>query len=115
PLSLGADLVVHSTTKYLGGHSDVVGGAVVGNDPEIYKLFKFNQNAGGAVPGPFDCWLTLRGIKTLGVRMDRHCANAAAVAQFLTAQEAIDRVFYPGLESHPGHHVAARQMRDFSG
>lgn len=115
PLSLGADLVVHSTTKYLGGHSDVVGGAVVGNDSEIYTLFKFNQNAGGAVPGPFDCWLTLRGIKTLGVRMDRHCANAAAVAQFLTTQEAVDRVFYPGLANHPSHDVAARQMRDFSG
>ena len=115
PLSLGADLVVHSTTKYLGGHSDVVGGAVIGNDSDVYTLFKFNQNAGGAVPGPFDCWLTLRGIKTLGVRMDRHCANAMAVAEYLSADEAVDKVFYPGLASHPGHEVAARQMRGFSG
>jgi len=115
PLVHGADLVVHSTTKYLGGHSDVVGGAVVGNDPTIYELFKFNQNAGGAVPGPFDCWLTLRGIKTLGVRMDRHCANAAAVADFLEASDAVDAVHYPGLPTHPSHAVAARQMTGFSG
>jgi cystathionine gamma-synthase len=115
PLNQGADLVVHSTTKYLGGHSDVVGGAVIGNDPAIYELFKFNQNAGGAVPGPFDCWLTLRGIKTLGVRMDRHCANAAAVAEFLQASDAVDAVYYPGLASHPGHDIAKRQMRGFSG
>ena len=115
PLSLGADLVVHSTTKYLGGHSDVVGGAVVGDDPAIRDLFKFNQNAGGAVPGPFDCWLTLRGIKTLGVRMDRHCANAAAIAEFLQTSDIVDRVYYPGLESHPGHEIAARQMSGFSG
>ena len=115
PLSLGADLVVHSTTKYLGGHSDVVGGAVVGDDPAILDLFKFNQNAGGAVPGPFDCWLTLRGIKTLGVRMDRHCANAAAIAEFLQTSDIVDRVYYPGLESHPGHEIAARQMSGFSG
>lgn len=115
PLVHGADLVVHSTTKYLGGHSDVVGGAVVGNDPAIYELFKFNQNAGGAVPGPFDCWLTLRGIKTLGVRMDRHCANAAAVADFLEASDAVDAVHYPGLPTHPSHAVAARQMTGFSG
>ncbi len=115
PLNQGADLVVHSTTKYLGGHSDVVGGAVVGNDPAIYELFKFNQNAGGAVPGPFDCWLTLRGIKTLGVRMDRHCSNAAAVAEFLQTSDAVKAVYYPGLASHPGHAIAARQMRGFSG
>ncbi len=115
PLAHGADLVVHSTTKYLGGHSDVVGGAVVGNDPAIYELFKFNQNAGGAVPGPFDCWLTLRGIKTLGVRMDRHCANAAAVADFLEASDAVEAVHYPGLPTHPSHAVAARQMTGFSG
>lgn len=115
PLAHGADLVVHSTTKYIGGHSDVVGGAVIGNDPEIYELFKFNQNSAGAVPGPFDCWLTLRGVKTLGVRMDRHCANAMAVAEFLSADDAVDKVFYPGLPGHPGHEIAARQMRGFSG
>ncbi len=115
PLALGADLVLHSTTKYLGGHSDVVGGAVVGNDPAVLQTLRFHQNAAGAVPGPFDCWLTLRGIKTLAVRMDRHSANARAVAEFLQGQEAVDRVFYPGLPDHPGHEVAARQMRDFSG
>src|SRR5918999_3963636 len=100
PLALGADYVLHSTTKYLGGHSDVVGGAVVGNDADAYESLKFHQNAAGAVPGPFDCWLTLRGIKTLGVRMDRHSANARAVAQFLQGQEAVETVYYPGLESH---------------
>ena len=115
PLALGADLVLHSTTKYLGGHSDVVGGVVVGNDPEVEQTLRFHQNAAGAVPGPFDCWLTLRGIKTLAVRMDRHSANARAVAAFLKQHEAVDRVFYPGLPEHPGHDVAARQMRDFSG
>jgi cystathionine gamma-synthase len=115
PLALGADLVLHSTTKYLGGHSDVVGGIVVGNDPEIFDTLKFHQNAAGAVPGPMDCWLTLRGIKTLAVRMERHSANARAVAEFLAAQDAVERVYYPGLASHPGHEVAARQMRDFSG
>jgi cystathionine gamma-synthase len=115
PLVLGADLVLHSTTKYLGGHSDVVGGAVVGNDQDIYSFLKFNQNAAGAVPGPFDCWLTLRGIKTLGVRMDRHSANARAVAEFLQTRDLVERVYYPGLIEHPGHEIAARQMRDFSG
>jgi len=115
PLAHGADLVVHSTTKYLGGHSDVVGGVVVGNDPDVFDTLKFHQNAAGAVPGPFDCWLTLRGIKTLAVRMDRHSANARAVAAFLGEQDAVDRVFYPGLPGHPGHAIAARQMRDFSG
>jgi cystathionine beta-lyase/cystathionine gamma-synthase len=115
PLALGADLVLHSTTKYLGGHSDVVGGIVVGNDPEVYQTLKFHQNAAGAVPGPMDCWLTLRGIKTLAVRMERHSANARAIAEFLAGQEAVEEVFYPGLASHPGHEVAARQMRDFSG
>jgi len=115
PLALGADLVLHSTTKYLGGHSDVVGGAVVGTDPDIYETLKFHQNAAGAVPGPFDCWLTLRGIKTLGVRMERHSANAAAVAAFLQEQEEVERVYFPGLAAHPGHAIAARQMRDFSG
>ncbi|MEZ4665881.1 MAG: cystathionine gamma-synthase [Thermomicrobiales bacterium] len=115
PLSLGADFVLHSATKYLGGHSDVVGGAVIGNDQETYGTLKFLQNAAGAVPAPFDSWLILRGIKTLGVRMDRHCSNARAVAEFLQEQEIIEQVFYPGLASHPGHEVAARQMRDFSG
>ncbi len=115
PLALGADLVLHSTTKYLGGHSDVVGGAVVGNDPEIYSTLKFLQNAAGAVPGPFDCWLTLRGIKTLALRMERHSANARAVAEFLTQHPVVERVYYPGLPSHPGYEIAARQMSDFSG
>ncbi len=115
PLAHGADLVLHSTTKYIGGHSDVVGGAVIGNEPDVFESLKFHQNAAGAVPGPFDCWLTLRGIKTLGVRMDRHSANARAVATFLQNHEAVDRVFYPGLPGHPGHEIAARQMRDFSG
>ncbi len=115
PLALGADLVLHSTTKYLGGHSDVVGGIVVGNDPEVYQTLKFHQNAAGAVPGPMDCWLTLRGIKTLAVRMGRHSANARAIAEFLDGQDAVEQVFYPGLASHAGHEVAARQMRDFSG
>jgi cystathionine gamma-synthase len=115
PLTLGADLVLHSTTKYLGGHSDVVGGAVIGNDPQIYQTLKFHQNAAGAVPGPFDCWLTLRGIKTLAVRMDRHSANARAVAEYLHGHEAVEQVFYPGLPDNPGHDIAARQMREFSG
>jgi cystathionine beta-lyase/cystathionine gamma-synthase len=115
PLELGADFVVHSATKYLGGHSDVVGGLLVGNDTEAYDTLKFLQNAAGAVPGPFDCWLVLRGLKTLGVRMDRHSANAAAVAEFLTRQTAVDEVFYPGLESNAGHAVASKQMSDFSG
>ena len=115
PIALGADLVLHSTTKYIGGHSDVVGGAVIGNDPEILDRLKYHQNAAGAVPGPFDCWLTLRGLKTLAVRMDRHSTNAAVVAEFLQAQDAIDRVYYPGLPSHPGHEIAARQMRGYSG
>ena len=115
PLRHGADFVLHSTTKYLGGHSDVVGGVLVGNDPEAYQSLKFHQNAAGAVPGPMDCWLTLRGIKTLPVRMDRPSANARAVAEMLSGHEAVEQVFWPGLASHPGHAVAARQMRDFSG
>lgn len=115
PLSLGADLVLHSTTKYIGGHSDVVGGAVIGNDPAIYDTLKFHQNAAGAVPGPFDVWLTLRGIKTLAIRMERHSQNAFAVAAFLREHPAVNHVFYPGLPDHPGHDVAARQMRDYSG
>jgi cystathionine gamma-synthase len=115
PIALGADVVVHSTTKYLGGHSDVVGGALVAGDAELGEELAFHQNAMGAVSGPFDAWLVLRGIKTLGVRMDRHCANAARVADFLSAHPAVDRVLYPGLPAHPGHDVAARQMRDFGG
>jgi len=115
PLALGADFVLHSATKYLGGHSDVIGGAVIGNDQETYATLKFLQNAAGAVPAPFDCWLVLRGIKTLGVRMDRHCENARAVAEYLQQQEIVEQVFYPGLESHTGHDIATRQMSDFSG
>ncbi|CAN5837541.1 cystathionine gamma-synthase [soil metagenome] len=115
PLDLAADFVVHSATKYLGGHSDVVGGLVVGNDPESYDNLKFLQNAAGAVPGPFDCWLVLRGLKTLAPRMDRHSANAASVASFLQQQSLVEEVFYPGLESHAGHEIARKQMRDFSG
>ncbi len=115
PLDLGADFVLHSTTKYLGGHSDVVGGAVVGNDPEIQQTLAFHQNAAGAVPGPMDCWLTLRGIKTLGVRMDRHSENAAKIADWLQRQGGVETVYYPGLESHPNHRIAARQMSGFSG
>jgi len=113
PLELGADLVVHSTTKYLNGHSDVIGGAVVTNDDSLFEQLKFFQNAVGAVPGPQDCYLTLRGIKTLGVRMDRHCANARRVAEFLAAHPKVERVFFPGLAAHPGHDVARRQQRDF--
>lgn len=115
PLALGADIVMHSVTKYLGGHSDVIAGALAGNDEELGARLKVLQTAGGAVPSPFDCWLVLRGIKTLPVRMDRHCANARAVAEFLSGQQLIEQVFYPGLPSHPGHEVAARQMKDFSG
>ena len=115
PLKFGADIVLHSATKYLGGHSDVIGGALVGNDPDTYETLKFMQNAGGAVPAPFDCWLILRGIKTLGVRMDRHSANGMAVAEFLQQQEIVDQVFYPGLADHFGHDIATRQMSDFSG
>ena len=115
PLALGADVVVHSTTKYLGGHSDVVGGALVTGDVELGQELAFHQNAIGAVAGPFDSWLVLRGIKTLGVRMDRHCANAGSIVDFLTGHSAVDRVLYPGLPEHLGHQVAARQMRGFGG
>jgi cystathionine gamma-synthase len=115
PLSLGADAVVHSTTKYVGGHSDVVGGFVATNDDALDERLGFLQNAAGAVPGPFDCFLALRGLKTLAVRMDRHCANAAAVAEMLCRHPAVERVLYPGLPGHPGHEVAARQMRGFGG
>src|SRR5262249_17315074 len=113
PLTLGADVVVHSTTKYLGGHSDVVGGALVVRDDALAENLTFHQNAMGGVPAPFDCWLVLRGVKTLGVRMDRHCANAERVAAMLAAHPAVDRVLYPGLAGHPGHEVAAKQMRGF--
>jgi cystathionine gamma-synthase len=115
PLALGADAVVHSTTKYLGGHSDVVGGAVVTADAALADRVRFVQNAAGAVAGPFDAWLVLRGIKTLAVRMDRHCANAAAVAALLVEHPAAAEVRYPGLSTHPGHAVAARQMSGFGG
>ncbi len=114
PLELGAELVVHSTTKYLGGHSDVVGGAVIGRKEQCEPI-KFYQNAAGGVPGPFDCYLTLRGLKTLAVRMDRHCANAAALSEWLRAQPQVDRVYYPGFKDHPGHAVAAKQMTGFGG
>jgi cystathionine beta-lyase/cystathionine gamma-synthase len=115
PLTLGADIVVHSTTKYLGGHSDVVGGFVGTNDDALAERLGFLQNSLGAVPGPFDAWLVLRGLKTLGVRMDRHCANARRVTAFLERHPAVERVLYPGLSSHPGHEIAARQMSDFGG
>src|SRR5947199_5379736 len=114
PLRLGADLVVHSTTKYLGGHSDVVGGAVIGSR-ELLTAIAFYQNSAGGVPGPFDAWLTLRGLKTLAVRMDRHCANARELAVWLKKQPQAERVFFPGLPEHPGHELAKRQMRDFGG
>ena len=114
PLALGADLVVHSTTKYLGGHSDVVGGAVIGRN-DLLEPIKFYQNAAGGVPGPFDCYLLLRGLKTLAVRMDRHCQNAAELAGWLAAQPQVEAVHYPGLKSHPGYAVAARQMRASGG
>jgi cystathionine gamma-synthase len=115
PLALGADLSLHSTTKYIGGHSDVVGGFVATNDDAISEQLAFLQKSLGAVPGPFDCWLVLRGAKTLAVRMDRHCQNAAVVAAFLEGHPRVERVLYPGLPTHPGHEIAARQMRDFGG
>lgn len=115
PLALGADIVVHSTTKYLGGHSDVVGGFAGTNDPTIAERLRFLQKSLGAVPGPFDAWLVLRGLKTLAVRMDRHCENAREVVAFLTEHERVRQVLYPGLPDHPGHEIAARQMRDFGG
>ncbi len=115
PLAHGADLVVHSATKYLGGHSDVVLGLVVGNDASIQRFMKFHQNAAGAVPGPFDCWLVLRGLKTLSIRMREHSANAMRIAEWLKQDPAIKDVYYPGLSDHPNHEVARRQMRAFSG
>lgn len=115
PLALGADLAVHSTTKYIGGHSDVVGGAVLTNDDALAESLKFHQNAVGGVPGPFDCYLTMRGAKTLAVRMREHERNARAVAAFLEARNDVARVYYPGLASHPQHELAKRQMRGFGG
>jgi cystathionine beta-lyase/cystathionine gamma-synthase len=115
PLDLGADVVVHSTTKYLGGHSDTVGGFAATNDPTIAERLYFLQKSLGAVPGPFDSWLVLRGIKTLAVRMRKHCDNAMTVAVWLERHPNVERVFYPGLPTHPGHAIAARQMRDFGG
>ncbi|ORB83733.1 cystathionine gamma-synthase [Mycobacterium kansasii] len=115
PLTLGAGVVLHSTTKYIGGHSDVVGGALITNDAELDQAFAFLQNGAGAVPGPFDAYLTMRGLKTLVLRMQRHSENALAVAQFLAQQPSVSTVLYPGLPDHPGHDVAARQMRGFGG
>ena len=115
PLALGADVVVHSTTKYLGGHSDVIGGGLVASDAELGERLAYHQNAMGSVPGPWDSWLVLRGIKTLGVRMDRHCANARAIVDLLVDHPRVKDVYYPGLAGHRGHEVAARQMRDYGG
>jgi cystathionine gamma-synthase len=115
PIALGADVVVHSTTKYLGGHSDVVGGALVAANDSLGEDLAFHQNAMGGVNGPFDAWLTLRGIRTLGVRMDRHCDNAERIAAYLESHPAVTQVLYPGLESHPGHETAAKQMRRYGG
>jgi len=115
PLNLGADIVVHSTTKYIGGHSDVIGGAVITSNKDIYQEIKFYQNSIGAVPGPFDCWLTLRGIKTLALRMKEHNKNAISIAKFLLSHEKISKVNYPGLETHPQHELAKKQMSGFGG
>ncbi|HZZ65439.1 MAG TPA: cystathionine gamma-synthase [Candidatus Baltobacteraceae bacterium] len=115
PLSLGADIVVHSTTKYIGGHSDVVGGVAVTNDKDLYDSLKFHQNAIGGVPGPHDAWLTMRGAKTLALRMREHAKNAQAVAEFLEQHDEVERVYYPGLPSHPQHELAKRQMSGFGG
>jgi cystathionine gamma-synthase len=115
PLELGADVVVHSVTKYLGGHSDLIGGAIVTSDDELIERLTFMQNAAGAVPGPMDCYLALRGVKTLAVRMQAHCRGAKAVAGFLQTHPKVVRVHYPGLPGHPGFEVAVRQMQDFGG
>lgn len=115
PLTLSADVVVHSTTKYLGGHSDVVGGAIVTRDPELGETLAFHQNAMGAVAGPFDAWLVSRSLRTLPVRMERHCDNAERVVELLSGHDAVESVLYPGLPTHPGHEVARRQMRRFGG
>jgi cystathionine beta-lyase/cystathionine gamma-synthase len=115
PFELAADIVVHSVTKYLAGHSDLIQGAVLAADAAVFEPIKFLQNATGAVPGPFDCWLTLRGLKTLELRVRRHAANAAAIAEALVGHAAVRRVYYPGLPNHPGHEVARRQMDGFGG
>jgi cystathionine gamma-synthase len=115
PIALGADIVLHSTTKYMGGHSDVIGGALVAADSALGDRLAYHQNAMGAVAGPFDAWLTLRGIKTLGVRMDRHSANATRIAEMLQRHPRVASVLYPGLPDHPGHEIAAKQMRQFGG
>ena len=115
PLTLGADIVVHSATKYLGGHSDVVGGFLALDDADLADRLRYTQNAAGAVPAPFDCYLVLRGVKTLAVRMERHCTNARAIVDMLLGHPAVDRVLYPQLPDHPGHRAAAKQMRDFGG
>jgi cystathionine gamma-lyase len=115
PLELGADIVVHSMTKYLGGHSDTVGGFVATNDPTVAERLCFLQKSLGAIPGPFDCWLVLRGIKTLAIRMQKHSENARQIADYLSTHQAVESVLYPGLPNHPGHEIAARQMNDFGG
>src|ERR671919_1828629 len=115
PLELGADVVVHSVTKYLGGHSDLIGGAIVTSDDELIERLTFLQNAAGAVPGPMDCFLALRGVKTLAIRMEAHCTGAERIAEFLAGHPKVARIYYPGLPDHPGHDVAARQMRRFGG
>jgi cystathionine gamma-synthase len=115
PLELGADIVMHSTTKYLGGHSDLLGGFAATNDPTIAERLFFLQKSLGGVPGPFDCWLVLRGLKTLAVRMERHCENARKIAAALDAHESVEQVLYPGLPTHPGYEIAKRQMKDFGG
>jgi cystathionine gamma-synthase len=115
PLELGADVVLHSMTKYIGGHSDLIGGALVTSDEELIERLPFLVNAAGSVPGPMDCYLALRGVKTLALRMQAHCRGAKAVAEFLQTHERVTRVHYPGLAGHPGFEVAVRQMRDFGG
>ncbi|MBA2361549.1 MAG: cystathionine gamma-synthase [Actinobacteria bacterium] len=115
PLELGADIVVHSMTKYLGGHSDTVGGFVATNDPTVAERLYFLQKSLGAIPGPFDCWLVLRGIKTLALRMERHCENARQIAEYLSTHRSVETVLYPGLPGHPGHEIAKRQMANFGG
>lgn len=115
PLALGADIVLHSTTKYLGGHSDVVGGFIGCSNEQIFQSLKFNQNSLGGVPGPWDCFLTMRGTKTLHVRMDRHCENALRIARYLEEHKEVSKVIYPGLPSHPQHAIAKAQMKNFGG
>ena len=115
PLDQGADIVVHSTTKYIGGHSDVVGGTVITSDDAVYETLKFHQNAVGAVPGPMDCWLVLKGVKTLAIRMREHCKNARKIADYLEKHPAVEKIYYPGLTTHPQHDLAKKQMDDFGG